>query len=172
MTTHRAYRADAGLPEWGREVLARPLDAVLSTVSPDGSPHTAPVGFAFDGKQFFIASGAATRKVRNLEADPRARVLVMASAATAGIDDGWVAADGTAVLVRGEEAQELNRLAVARYLTEEGQRGFGELFLPIMDVTIIVTPERWQSWSVTGMLETMRQHGYTEDDAARWYVDR
>lgn len=105
MTTHRAYQADGGLPDWGRELLARPLDAVVSTVSPDGSPHTAPVGFAFDGQQSLIASGATTRKVRNLETDPRARVLVMATAATSGIDDGWVAADGTAVLVRGEQAQ-------------------------------------------------------------------
>jgi nitroimidazol reductase NimA-like FMN-containing flavoprotein (pyridoxamine 5'-phosphate oxidase superfamily) len=128
-----------------------------------------PGGYAFDGERFLIASGATTRKVRNIETNPRVRVLVAALATTVGIDDGWVAADGSARLVRGAEAQELNAVAVGRYLTEEGRQGYAEVFLPIMDVTIVVTPERWQSWNETGMLNTMIEHGYTEDDAARWY---
>jgi PPOX class probable F420-dependent enzyme len=172
MTTHPAYATTAGLNDWAGKLLSLPLDALLATANPDGSPHTVPVGFAFDGQRFLIASGSTTRKVRNLEADPRARVLVMAPAASTGIDDGWVAADGRAQLVRGEQAQKLNRLAVAPYLTEEGKRGYEEVFLPVMDVAIVVTPERWRTWDETAMLATMVEHGYTEEDAARWYVPR
>jgi PPOX class probable F420-dependent enzyme len=172
MSMHSAYRTRAGLPEWARRILALPVDAVLATVNPDGSPHTVPIGFCFDGERFLIASGSATRKVRNLEADPRARVLVMAPAASTGIDDGWVAADGHAELIRGTQAQELNRRAVAPYLTEEGARGYEEVFLPVMDVTIVVAPERWRNWDETAMLATMVEHGYTADDASRWYVAR
>jgi len=170
MATPRAYRAGSVLSEWARRILDLPLDAVLGTINPDGSPHTAPVGFAFDGERILIASGSTTRKVHNLQSDPRARVLVMAQAASPGIDDGWVAADGTAELVRGTEALELCRRAVAPYLTDEGKRGYESVFLPVMDVAIIVTPERWQTWDVTAMLDTMAEHGYTEEDAARWYV--
>jgi PPOX class probable F420-dependent enzyme len=171
-TMHSAYRTRSGLSDWARHILALPLDAVLGTINPDGTPHTTAVGFAFDGERFLIASGSATRKVRNLEADPRVRVLVMAPMASTGVDDGWVAADGHAELVRGEQAQALNRRAVAPYLTEEGQRGYGEVFLPIMDVAIVVTPERWHTWHDKAMLTTMIEHGYTEDDADRWYVER
>ena len=172
MSLHPAYRTRSGLSEWAQRLLALPVDAVLGTVNPDGSPHTAAVGFCFDGQRFLIASGSATRKVRNLEADPRARVLVMAPAASTGIDDGWVAADGRAELVRGEQARELNRRAVAPYLTTEGARGYEEVFLPVMDVAIVVTAERWSSWDETAMLATMVEYGYTADDAARWYVAR
>jgi hypothetical protein len=116
-----------------------------------------------------MPSRSNTRKVRNLEADPRARVLVEAPVAVTGIDDGWVAADGTTTIARGSEARELGLLAMERYLTEEGKRGFDKVFLPLMDVTIVLVPERWQTWDESGMHETMRRHGYTPDDAARWY---
>jgi len=172
MSMPPAYRTRSDLSEWTRRILSMPVDAVLCTNNPDGSPHSAPVGFTFDGDRFLIASGSATRKVRNLEADRRARVLIMAPATATGIDDGWVAADGHAELLHGAEAKALNRQAVAPYLTEEGQHGYGEVFLPIMDVAIVVTPERWRTWDESGMLTTMVEHGYTEDDVARWYVAR
>ena len=142
---------------------------MLATVNLDGSPHVVPVGFGFDGARILVPTQSKTRKVRNLEADPRARVLVEAPVAVTGIDDGWVAADGTATIVRGPEARELGLLAMDRYLTDEGKPKFDEVFLAILDVTIVLVPERWQTWDESGMHETMRQHGYTAEDAARWY---
>ncbi|HSK56662.1 MAG TPA: pyridoxamine 5'-phosphate oxidase family protein [Jiangellales bacterium] len=172
MSTHRAYRAGHGLTGWARQVLDHPLDAILGTVNADGSPHVVPVGYAFDGRRFVIPTGSATRKVHNVESDPRARVLVPAPVATTGLDDGWVAADGQAHLVQGNEAAELNAAAVSRYLTDEGKRGYAEIIQPLMDVTIVVVPERWQTWDVTGMVDTAAEHGFTPDDLARWYVPR
>jgi PPOX class probable F420-dependent enzyme len=168
-TPHPAFRTAPGLTDWARRVLEAPLNAMLATVNRDGSPHVVPVGFGFDGERILMPSRSNTRKVRNLEADPRARVLVEAPVAVTGIDDGWVAADGTATIARGSEARELGLLAMERYLTEEGKRGFDKVFLPLMDVTIVLVPERWQTWDESGMHETMRRHGYTPDDAARWY---
>lgn len=137
-------------------------------------PHRddAPVGFRLEGDRILVPTGSRTRKVRNAEADPRVRVLVMAPVAVTGEDDGWVAADGRADVVRGEEAQRLNRMAMERYLTHEGRRGYERTFLPLLDVTIAVTPDRWQSWKSISMLQTMLEHGYTEDDVARWYVQQ
>jgi nitroimidazol reductase NimA-like FMN-containing flavoprotein (pyridoxamine 5'-phosphate oxidase superfamily) len=168
-TPHPAFRTAPGLSDWARRILAAPLYAKLATVNLDGSPHAVPVGFHFDGARILMPSRSGTRKVRNLEADPRARVLVEAAATITGIDDGWVAADGTAMIVRGAEGRELGLLAMERYLTDEGKRAFDEVFLPLMDATIVFVPQRWQTWDESGMHETMRRHGYTPDDAARWY---
>jgi PPOX class probable F420-dependent enzyme len=168
-TPHPAFRTAAGLTDWARRVLAAPSSAMLATVNPDGSPHVVPVGFGFDGARILMPSRSGTRKVRNLEADPRARVLVEAPVAVTGIDDGWVAADGTATIVRGSEARDLGLLAMDRYLTDEGLRAFDEVLLTLMDVTIVLIPKRWQTWDESGMHETIRRHGYTAEDAARWY---
>jgi Pyridoxamine 5'-phosphate oxidase len=48
----------------------------LTTINPDGSPHVTPVGFVqLDGVWYFT-SGPATRKSRNVAADPRCVVSV------------------------------------------------------------------------------------------------
>lgn len=149
-----------------------PLDAVLGTVNPDGSPHTVPVGYLFDGRRFLVASGSTTRKVRNVETNPRVRLIVMAPATSTDLGDRWVAATGSAQVVSEAEAQRLNALVLSRYLTEEGKRGFEKTFLPLLDVTIVMIPDRWQTWTEAGMLETAAEHGFTEADVADWYVAR
>ena len=168
-TPHPAFRTARGLTEWARRVLDAPLNAMLATVNRDGSPHVVPVGFGFDGVRILMPSSSNTRKVRNLEADPRARVLVEAPVAVTGIEDGWIAADGTATIVRGPEARELGLSAMDRYLTDEGKRAFDEVFLTLMDVTIVLMPDRWQTWDESGMHETIRRHGYSVEDVAGWY---
>jgi PPOX class probable F420-dependent enzyme len=168
MSTHPAYRTEPGLPDWAAPLLAGRGDAILATVNRDGSPHTVPVGFTFEDDRFLIPSGARTRKVGNVERDPRARVLLVVASGVRGLDDGWVAADGSVEVIRGEDAQELNARSAGRYLTEEGLEGFGRVFLPIMDVTVVVTPWRWHSWNEDGMLATMAEHGYDPEEAARW----
>lgn len=43
----------------------------LTTLRPDGSPHTTPVWFLFRDDTFWIASSTVNRKVVNVERDPR-----------------------------------------------------------------------------------------------------
>jgi Pyridoxamine 5'-phosphate oxidase len=74
----------------------------LSTIDPDGRPHMTAVGaFWVDGRYYFTG-GARTRKIRNIERDPRCAFGV----ALHGYD---VALEGHAVRVT-DEAQ-LERLA-------------------------------------------------------------
>ena len=74
----------------------------LSTIDPDGRPHMTAVGaFWVDGRYYFTG-GAGTRKIRNIERDPRCAFGV----ALHGYD---VALEGRAVRVT-DEAQ-LERLA-------------------------------------------------------------
>src|SRR6059058_2106945 len=66
----------SGLIPWAEveRRLAVAHDYWLATVGPDGAPHVMPVwGLWLDGRVWF-SSGLASRKARNLAADPRCAV--------------------------------------------------------------------------------------------------
>ena len=50
----------------------------IATVSPDGQPDVAPVGFEFDGRDFYVGGIQMTRtlKYRNAQANPRVSFVV------------------------------------------------------------------------------------------------
>lgn len=67
--------------------------ATLTTLRPDGTPHVVPVGFSYDSADQVarVISFAASRKVRNLLADPGARAVVCQ------VDGGrWLSLEGPA----------------------------------------------------------------------------
>lgn len=69
--------------------------ATLTTHRPDGSPHVVPVGFGYDptGGIARIITFAASKKARNLLADPGARAVVCQ------VDGArWLALEGPAVV--------------------------------------------------------------------------
>ena len=68
----------------------------LSSVNPDGSPHVTGVGALWDEGAFWVTTGAASRKGRNLARDPRCAL----SAATRGYD---VVVEGVATRVTDPE---------------------------------------------------------------------
>jgi PPOX class probable F420-dependent enzyme len=165
MSTQQVYRARHGMPEHAEEFLARRVYAVLGTQNPDGSPHTVPLMFAFDGERFLFESRSTTRKVRNVEATRNARVLVQNPPQM----EGWIAAEGPAHVVRGDAAQRLNRLVADRYLTDEGHSGWASTVAPLEDVTIVLEPRTWSAWDVSAMFGTIVQQGYREEQAMAWF---
>lgn len=169
MATHPIYRASQGLTPWARRVLNHRVEGVLGTVNPDGRPHVVPLWFSFDGERFLMPSGSTTRKVRNVEATARARVLVSAPPETTE-QTGWVAADGSARIARGDEAIQLNASAVSRYVSEEGRDDYEKTFGPLTDVTIVLTPERWQTWDDSQMFGRILEHGYSAEEGASWFL--
>lgn len=48
----------------------------LSTISPNGWPHSVPVSFLYKRGRFYIPSAPQTQKVRNLEKDPRSTLVI------------------------------------------------------------------------------------------------
>jgi pyridoxamine 5'-phosphate oxidase family protein len=52
--------------------------ARIATVSPQGQPDNAPVGFEFDGEYFYIGGLAITKtlKYKNVRANPRAALVI------------------------------------------------------------------------------------------------
>jgi PPOX class probable F420-dependent enzyme len=75
--------------------LAEPCVATLTTIRPDGSLHSAPVRFTWDGDARLarVMTVASSRKVRNLAANPRGRVALCQAAGFR-----WITLEGTATV--------------------------------------------------------------------------
>jgi general stress protein 26 len=110
---------------WVQELLAQPLLARLGTCNPASlQPHVTPVWFAWDGECLLISAFSSTRKVREIERNPRISVL---------LDIGNPGEEVQAVLFEGQ-ADLLNDPALVaplaeqiytRYLGEQGVREAG-----------------------------------------------
>ena len=59
---------------WAEQRLTDSHDYWLTSLWPDGRPHTMPVWGAWDGEALWFSSGRRSRKARNLAADPRCTV--------------------------------------------------------------------------------------------------
>lgn len=91
--------------------LAETRLGIFTTVDAHGVPISVPVWYEWDGGRARVFSDAASRKLRRLERDPRASLLVTNAV---GEPEYWVAIDGT-VVVRREGAIELAERLAARY---------------------------------------------------------
>jgi len=65
------------IPEKFHDLFQRPLLCILTTLNPDGGPHSVPVWCDFDGEHVRINMPAATKKARNLKKDARVALLVL-----------------------------------------------------------------------------------------------
>jgi len=74
-----------------REFLQKPLIARLSTIDPDGYPHTVPVWFMLDGEDIVIISDRGTRKVAHILANPKGAITI-----------GGDSRDGSGYLLKGD----------------------------------------------------------------------
>ena len=58
------------IPDSANDLFERPVLCALSTVNPDGQPHTVPVWFLWDGETFLIFSKPGDLKIRNVQRNP------------------------------------------------------------------------------------------------------
>ncbi len=103
-----------------RELLALRLVAVLATLEPDGAVHAVPVWFAPGERELLLATGSRSRKVRNLERDPRATVVLHDS--RPGFEVCGVSLRGRVEIERGAAAAPLVELVHRRYVAEAAER--------------------------------------------------
>ena len=91
--------------------LTKPRYGILATNREDGSPIAVPVWFEWDGSIVRMFSSASSPKVRRLQQDARASLLV-----TNDIDEqeAWIAFDGT-IVISDEGAIELAERLAPRY---------------------------------------------------------
>lgn len=64
------------LPDDVRALLGRRLLAHVTTINPDGYPHTVPIWYIIDGDDIVIATGPNSRKVNNIRTNPKGAVTV------------------------------------------------------------------------------------------------
>jgi|YNPNPStandDraft_1061719.scaffolds.fasta_scaffold07447_7 PPOX class probable F420-dependent enzyme len=79
------------LDEQARTFLQAPRVAYVSTVGPDGYPHTVPVWFMLDGDEVVLISERSTHKVRHIQSNPKGALTV-----------GGQPGDGAGYLIRGD----------------------------------------------------------------------
>jgi PPOX class probable F420-dependent enzyme len=133
--------------ELAAELLAARFIAKLATLRRDGSIHLVAMWFQWDGEALSIPTNGATQKVRNLERDPRATVMIDDS--RGGFDLRGVMLAGRAEIVRGMEARDRNRPIHLKYVTEEGLALEPVAsYLATDDVTIVLRPERASTWDL------------------------
>ncbi len=130
-----------------RELLEARLIANFATLNREGSVHLVPMWYLWDGEAVLLPTSGATRKVRNLERDARATVMIDDS--RGGFDLRGITLTGRAAILRGGEAVALNRRIHLRYLTERGRDLEPvDRYLATDDVTIRFAPERVSSWDL------------------------
>jgi len=104
----------------------RSRTAWLTTLRPDGSPHTTPIWFVADdelvgGERIWMASSTVNRKVQHLAADPRASLSIDGTGSAPQVAEGLV----TIHELAGHEP--IVRALAAKYVgwdpTDEAQDG-------------------------------------------------
>jgi hypothetical protein len=132
-----------------RELLDAPLIASLATLEADGSVHVVPIWYLWDGEAVQMATSSTSRKVRNLERDQRATVMIHDSPGRRRRSRRH--ACGTRRDPRGEAAGGAIHAIHLRYVTAKGLRLASVLeFLAGDDVILRFVPERGSCWDGSG----------------------
>ncbi len=122
---------------------SRPGWAMLSTIDKDGFPHTVPLGYFRVGGDIIMGVRDGTRKVANVESNPKVSVM---------LEDGATMADIRGVMFQGH-ARIVREPGEALQLAREGarKRGVPEPDWPTAprpgSAYIRMTPARTVSWN-------------------------
>lgn len=128
-----------------QELLAARLIGVLATIERDGSIHAVPMWLAPSEEVILLATGSGSRKVRNLERDQRATLVLHDSRPGAEVYGASIR--GRVELVRGESARPHVERVHRRYVSDEGLK-LPEVrdFLSFDDVALRFIPEAAVTW--------------------------
>lgn len=128
-----------------RELLEARLVGVLATLERDGSVHAVPMWLAADYGAILLATGSRSRKVRNLERDPRATLVLHDS--RPGFEVCGASIRARVEIVHGEAAGPLVDQVHRRYVTEAGEKlPAAAAFLASDDVALRLVPEAAVTW--------------------------
>jgi PPOX class probable F420-dependent enzyme len=140
----QVYRAHPTSDEIA-EVLAQRQVAAVGTLNADGSIHLAYVLFLHDDGRMYFETASVTRKARNAARRGWASMLVQGPASTGR--NLMVTAEGTARVITGDEAQEINHRLRAKYIKPAALTGIDRAWGRLDDVTVEITPKQWRSWT-------------------------
>lgn len=165
MAIPSTYRTPHGLTGALRSEVGEEARLVLGTINPDGTPHMTLVLFSMaDRDCLFLPTPRSTRKIKNVREDPHVTALI-------SVRSGWVSCYGTASVIEGAEAEQINRGVRERLLTASGLATMGKFLAAHEDVTIKIDPHKWLSWSHEVIDPWMDSHGIDASDSANWWKD-
>ena len=128
-----------------RELLEVRLIGVLATFDRTGSIHAVPMWYAAADDCVLLATGSRSRKVRNLETDPRATLVVHDS--RPGFEVCGTSIAGRVEIVRGREASDLVHRVHGRYVAEGAEEDRAvRAFLVSDDVALRLHPMSALTW--------------------------
>lgn len=137
-----------------RELLRKRLVGAFATLEPDGAPHLVPLWYAADGPRVILATSSRSRKVRNLERDPRATLCLHDS--RPGTEVCGASLHGRVEIVGGPAAVGLVDLVHRRYLTDAGEMlPDVRAFLVYDDVALVFAVEHAWTWDERGNPATL-----------------
>jgi PPOX class probable F420-dependent enzyme len=118
------------------EFLRRPNPAVVATLRPDGSPHTVPTWYDWDGERVLLNMDESRLRLKFIRRDPRVSLTVLG-------DDSWYG--HVSLLGRVEELRDDDQLADIDSLA---RRYTGQPFRTrdSRRVSAWMRPERWHEW--------------------------
>jgi PPOX class probable F420-dependent enzyme len=132
--------------DYQKDFLAKTRYGYLTTLTKDGTPKTVPVWFDWDDHMVRIFSVAGTAKLKRIEKDSRATVLV---ASEMNEHEAWVSFDGHAK-IRSEGAIELVEKLAAKYwdLSNPEKRDTIERWKKMPEIfrVIEITPTRIRTY--------------------------
>jgi PPOX class probable F420-dependent enzyme len=128
-----------------RELLEARLVGVLATLEPDGGVHAVPLWLCDGGDAIVLATFSGSRKVRNLERDARATLVLHDS--RPGFEVCGASIQGRVEIVRGDDARPLVEQVHRRYLTDAGYAlPAAREFLAGDDIALRLVPDSAFTW--------------------------
>jgi hypothetical protein len=128
-----------------RELLELRLVGILATLDPVLTIHAVPMWYASDGGAVVFATSSRSRKVANLDDDPRATLTLHDSRPGYEVCGALLA--GSVEVVRGAAAAELVDLVHRRYLAVDAEADEAvAAYLVSDDVALRLTPASGITW--------------------------
>lgn len=110
------------IPDSHRDLLLTPVHGVLATVMPDGMPQSSIVWVDYDGEHVLINTTLERQKGRNMQANPRATLLVIDPKNASR----WIEVRGQVTEITGEAAEEHADKLTQRYTAR--QHFYGDIY--------------------------------------------
>jgi PPOX class probable F420-dependent enzyme len=130
-----------------KQLLSSRHIASFATHSPDGSIHMVAVWFWSDGKDIFVATSSRTRKAQNLQASPKATLMIDSRDPDASYG---ATITGIAKLLTGDSSRKYNEEIHRKYLSDAALADprVGPVFAGFDDVTVQLTPASVITWDM------------------------
>lgn len=132
-----------------RAYLSAQRRVILVTNGPDGMPHAVPMNYGLDeAGRILVTSFRKSQKVRNLERDPRATLLVESGETYADLKSVMACCDAEIVTDPAEIAAGMARIQADEQLAGSLSAEMGEQVRALMAKRVLLrfTPFRMTSW--------------------------